>query len=59
MIHGGSPGGEMICCPGAAFGIAIDVPMGKLFLALKEKYGIFAVRGPRGVPYSLSAALNK
>ena len=29
------------------------------FSALKEEYGIFAVRGPRGIPYSLSAALKK
>ena len=26
---------------------------------LKEEYGIFAVRGPRGIPNSLSAALKK
>lgn len=29
------------------------------FAVLKEKYGIFAVRGPRGIPHSLSAALKK
>ncbi|MCI8995236.1 MAG: MmcQ protein [Lachnospiraceae bacterium] len=29
------------------------------FQVLKEEYGIFAVRGPRGIPYSLSAALKK
>ena len=29
------------------------------FETLKNEYGIFAVRGPRGVPNSLSAALNK
>lgn len=29
------------------------------FSVLKEKYGIFAVRGPRGIPHSLSAALKK
>ena len=29
------------------------------FEVLKEKYGIFAVRGPRGIPNSLSAALGK
>ncbi|SCW62340.1 Predicted DNA-binding protein, MmcQ/YjbR family [Ruminococcaceae bacterium YRB3002] len=28
------------------------------FERLKDEFGIFAVRGPRGVPYSLSAALN-
>lgn len=28
------------------------------FTKLKEEYGIFAVRGPRGVPNSLSSALN-
>ena len=28
------------------------------FQVLKEEYGIFAVRGPRGIPYSLSAALK-
>ena len=28
------------------------------FDVLKEKYGIFAVRGPRGIPNSLSAALK-
>lgn len=28
------------------------------FESLKEEYGIFAVRGPRGVPHSLSKALN-
>ena len=26
---------------------------------LREEYGIYAVRGPRGVPYSLSEALKK
>lgn len=26
---------------------------------LKEQYGIFAVRGPRGIPNSLHAALKK
>lgn len=29
------------------------------FVRLKEEFGIFAVRGPRGIPNSLSAALNK
>ena len=29
------------------------------FDVLKEEYGIYAVRGPRGIPNSLSAALNK
>ena len=29
------------------------------FGVLKEEYGIFAVRGPRGIPNSLSTALNK
>lgn len=29
------------------------------FDVLKEEYGIFAVRGPRGIPHSLSAALKK
>lgn len=29
------------------------------FDVLKEEYGIFAVRGPRGIPNSLSAALRK
>ena len=29
------------------------------FAVLKEEYGIFAVRGPRGIPHSLSAALKK
>ena len=29
------------------------------FDVLKAEYGIFAVRGPRGIPNSLSAALNK
>ncbi len=29
------------------------------FAVLKEKYGIYAVRGPRGIPHSLSAALKK
>ena len=29
------------------------------FEVLKEEYGIYAVRGPRGIPNSLSAALNK
>lgn len=29
------------------------------FDVLKNEYGIFAVRGPRGVPYSLSEALKK
>ncbi len=29
------------------------------FDILKEEYGIFAVRGPRGIPNSLSAALKK
>ena len=28
------------------------------FDVLKEKYGIFAVRGPRGIPNSLSVALK-
>ena len=29
------------------------------FEVLKEEYGIFAVRGPRGIPQKLSEALNK
>ncbi len=29
------------------------------FDILKEKYGVFAVRGPRGVPHNLSVALKK
>ncbi len=29
------------------------------FDVLKEEYGIFAVRGPRGIPHSLSEALKK
>ena len=29
------------------------------FSLLGEEYGIYAIRGPRGVPHSLSAALNK
>ena len=29
------------------------------FEVLKSEYGIFAVRGPRGVPNSLSAALKR
>ena len=29
------------------------------FETLKSEYGIFAVRGPRGIPHSLSAALKK
>lgn len=29
------------------------------FAVLKEEYGIYAVRGPRGIPHSLSCALNK
>jgi len=29
------------------------------FERLKEDYGIFAIRGPRGVPYSLNAELKK
>ena len=29
------------------------------FGLLKSEYGIFAVRGPRGIPASLSAALRK
>ena len=28
------------------------------FSVLGDKYGIFAIRGPRGVPFSLSEALN-
>ena len=28
------------------------------FNVLKEEYGIYAVRGPRGIPNSLSAALE-
>ena len=28
------------------------------FDLLKEEYGIYAIRGPRGIPNSLSAALN-
>lgn len=26
---------------------------------LRKEYGIYSVRGPRGVPYSLSENLNK
>ena len=29
------------------------------FDVLKDEYGIFAIRGPRGITNSLSAALNK
>jgi hypothetical protein len=29
------------------------------FEVLKSEYGIFAVRGPRGIPNPLSAALEK
>ena len=29
------------------------------FHVLKNEYGIYAVRGPRGVPYSLSEALKR
>ena len=29
------------------------------FDILKEEYGIFAVRGPRGIPHSLSEALKR
>ena len=29
------------------------------FEALREEYGIFAVRGPRGIPHSLSEALKR
>lgn len=29
------------------------------FATLKEEYGIFAVRGPRGIPHSLSEALKR
>ena len=29
------------------------------FNKLKDEYGIFAIRGPRGIPYSLSEALKK
>ena len=29
------------------------------FEVLKSEYGIFAVRGPRGIPDSLSTALEK
>ena len=28
------------------------------FDVLKDEYGIFAVRGPRGIPHSLSEALK-
>ena len=28
------------------------------FDVLKEEYGIYAIRGPRGIPNSLSAALK-
>lgn len=28
------------------------------FDILKDEYGIYAIRGPRGIPNSLSAALN-
>ena len=34
-------------------------PTGFPFERLKDEYGIFAVRGPRGVPNSLSEALKK
>lgn len=29
------------------------------FDRLKDEYGIFAIRGPRGIPHSLSEALKK
>ena len=34
-------------------------PTGFPFERLREEYGIFAVRGPRGIPHSLSEALKK
>ena len=34
-------------------------PSAFTFERLKEAYGIFAVRGPRGIPHSLSEALKK
>ena len=33
-------------------------PDGFSFEKLKEEYGIYAVRGPRGIPESLSEALR-
>ena len=30
-----------------------------IFEKLKEEYGIYAVRGPRGIPHSLSEALKR
>ena len=34
-------------------------PTGFTFEKLRNEYGIFAVRGPRSVPHSLSEALKK
>ena len=34
-------------------------PSSFTFEKLKDEYGIFAVRGPRGIPHSLSEALKK
>ena len=34
-------------------------PTAYKFEKLRDEYGIFAIRGPRGIPHSLSEALKK
>ncbi len=38
--------------------VSPEYPWVNTFDVLKEEYGIYAVRGPRGIPYSLSEALK-
>ena len=41
------------------YSAASRMTLNDLFDKLKSEYGIYAVRGPRGIPNSLSAALKK